>query len=328
MRDPYTVLGVDKSASAKDIKAAFRKLAKKWHPDHNKDDPKAQAKFAEVSQAYEIVGDADKRKAFDRGEIGADGKPKFAGFTGAGPFGRGGPGGPGAGGDPFAGFSDIFGQRGGQPGGPGGFEFRTSRGGGPGGPSGSGPGAEDILREMFGSTFQQAGQQARGPSRPAEMQGSASVALEDLVAAAKINVRFPDGRTLAVKLPDYVEDGQTIRLKGQGAAAPGNTRGDALVTLKFSRHPRFRVEGRNLVGDFDVSLTDAVLGAKLPFETLDGRIALTVPPWSGGDRQLRVKGRGLPLKGGGRGDLIVQLRVILDPLRDAAVAQWLKRPQD
>lgn len=312
MRDPYTVLGVDRKASAKDIKAAFRKLAKKWHPDQNKDDPKAQAKFAEVSQAYEIVGDDDKRKAYDRGEIGADGKPKFAGFEGA------------AGGNPFGGdfadFSDLFRQQGARA---GGFEFRTSRGG-PGGSSG----AEDILREMFGSTFQQGGQQARGPSRPADLTVTATVSLEDVAAAAKVNVRFPDGRALAVKLPDYVEEGQTIRLKGQGEAALGNTRGDALLTLRFARHPRFRLDGRNVIGDIDVPLRDAVLGAKLPFETLDGRVSLTIPPWSGGDRQLRLKGRGLALKGGGRGDLIVQVRPILDPKRDAAVAEWLKQAQN
>jgi DnaJ-class molecular chaperone len=314
MRDPYTVLGVDRKSSAKDIKAAFRKLAKKWHPDQNTNDPKAQAKFAEISQAYEIVGDDDKRKAFDRGEIGPDGKPKFAGFEGAGPFGRG-----GAAGDPFAGFSDLFG-RGGQP---GSFEFRTARG--PAG--GQAFGADDLLREMFGGNFQQAGAQPRGAARPADLQATTTVALEDVVAGARINVRFPDGRALAVKLPDYLEDGQTIRLKGQGEAGPGNQRGDALVTMKFARHPRFRVEGRNLAADLDVALKDAVLGAKLPFDTLDGRIALTLPPWSGGDRQLRVKGKGLPLKGGGRGDLTVQVRIVLDSVRDADLAEWLKRHQ-
>ncbi len=316
MRDPYTVLGVARDASEKEIKSAFRALAKKWHPDRNKDNAGAQAKFAEVSQAYEIVGDPDKRKAFDNGEIDAEGKPRFTGFEGAAGARGGHPGG-----DPFAGFSDIFGGRGGAR--RGGFEFRSS---GPG--AGGAGGAEDILRDMFGTAFHQAGQRTQGPARPADLKVEARVTLEEIVSGAKVKVRFPDGRAMAVKLPDYVEDGRVIRLKGQGAAGPGATRGDALVTLRIARHPRFRVEGRDLHADIDLPLQDAVLGTKVPFETLDGRVAVTVPEWSGGDRQLRLKGRGLPKKAGGRGDLIVHVRVLLDPERDAEILHHLSQNQD
>lgn len=303
MRDPYEVLGVARDASEQQIKSAFRRLAKKWHPDSNKDDADAKAAFAEVSQAYEVIGDADKRKAFDRGEIDATGKPKFAGF--------GGQGGP-AGGDPFAGFSDLFGgaRR-------GGFEFH-----------GAGDGAEDILRDMFGTAFQQAGQRTRGAARPADLKMAVRVSLEEIVAGAKVKVGFPDGRTMAVKLPDCVEDGQVIRLKGQGSPGPSGTRGDALVTLNIAPHSRFRVEGRDLHGNIDLTLEEAVLGVKHPFETLDGRVAVTIPEWSGGDRQLRLKGRGLPNKSGGRGDLIVHVRVLLDPDRDGLILQHYRQHQD
>jgi len=290
MRDPYEVLGVAKTAPAKDIKSAFRKLAKKYHPDSQPDDPKAKERFAEVNQAYEIVGDAEKRKAFDNGEIDAEGKPRFQGFEGAQ-------------GDPFGGFRRT--QRG--PGGAQHFEFRSA-GGDP-------FGGADIFSEIFGQSFSQGARQGgrAGGGRPpgmGDINATLEVDIEDVATAAKVTAVFPDGRKIAVKLPRYVEDGQTIRLKGQGAETPFGERGDALVKI-LVRAGRYRIEGRDLHLDPPVELRDAVLGEKVTVDTPSGKIALNVPAWSSSDKVLRVKGRGLPLKGGGHGDLYAHVRLML-----------------
>jgi DnaJ-class molecular chaperone len=306
MRDPYTVLGVAKGASHKDIKAAFRKLAKKYHPDQNPDDPKAKELFAEANQAYEILGDEEKRKAFDRGEIDASGKPRFHEFGGAG-------------GDPFAGFRQSSGGPGG-----GHFEFRTS-----------GFDAGDIFSEIFGEAFSQGagpGQRfraQRGPGAgappPADLNVTLDVSIEEVVTAAKVTAQFPDGRKIAVKLPAYVEDGQTIRLKGQGDLSPlTGARGDALVKIRFRSHPRYRVEGRYLHADVPVELEDAVLGGKVAVETPTGKVAVGVPAWSNSGRALRLKGRGLPLKTGGHGDLYAHVQVVL-PKDDAELEALMKK---
>lgn len=296
MRDPYEVLGVAKNASAKEIKSAYRKLAKKDHPDQNPNDPKAKDRFSAANQAYEILGDEKARAAFDRGEIDADGKPRFQGFERAA-----------GGGDPFAGFRRQQG-----PGGPH-FEFRSS---------GAGPQGfdSDIFSQIFGGAFgqQQAGGQGHGPGgdrRRASLQGAdlnvvLDITIEEAATAPKVTAQFPDGRKVAVKLPTYVEDGQTIRLKGQGEQAAGGA-GDALVKIRFRRHPRYRVEGRDLHADLPVSLKDAVFGAKLPVETPAGKLALNVPEWSSSDKVLRLKGKGLPEKTGGHGDLYVHVRLML-----------------
>ena len=292
MRDPYDVLGVAKNASSKDIKSAFRKLAKKFHPDQNPDDAKAKDRFSEVNQAYEIVGDDEKRGQFDRGEIDAGGKPRFADFRAAG------------GEDPFAAF-----RRAGAGRGPGGvrYEFRSS---GAGGDSSFGD-AGDIFSEIFGQQFR------RGPAggERAAPGGDVSVALditlEEVATAAKVTAVFPDGRKLGIKLPAYVEDGQTIRLKGQGDASTLGKPGDALVRIRFRPHPAYRVDGRDLHVDVPVPLADAVLGARVAVDTPYGRVAVGIPAWSSSDRKLRLKGKGLPLKTGGHGDLFAHVRVML-----------------
>ncbi|MDW6020886.1 J domain-containing protein [Mesorhizobium sp. BAC0120] len=304
MQNPYDALGVPKNASAKDIKAAFRKLAKKHHPDQNPDDPKAKERFAEVNQAYEIVGDEKKRAAFDRGEIDAEGKPRFHGFEGA------------AGGDPFAGFRASR-Q------GPGGtrFEFRSSASGGD---PFSGD-AGDIFSEIFGQGFsQRAGGGARRAQPGADVNVTLEISVEEAATAAKVAAVFPNGKTISVKLPNYVEDGQTIRLRGQGEPGFGGP-GDALVKIKFRDHPRYRVEGRDLHADLPVPLADAVLGEKVAVETPTGKLAVTVPAWSSSDKVLRLKGRGLPLKAGGHGDLYVHVRVMLPEQRDPELEALAKR---
>jgi len=300
MRDPYEVLGVSKTASAKEIKSAFRKLAKKHHPDQNPNDPKAKDRFAAANQAYEILGDEKSRAAFDRGEIDAEGKPRFQGFEGA------------AGGDPFGGFRQSRG-------GPGAthFEFRTS-GGRPGGDPFDG--SSDIFSQIFGEAFAQQRQGAGacsgwpGPrrARRGRPQRDAGRHRRGGGHRAKVTAMFPDGRKIAVKLPAYVEDGQTIRLKGQGGPSPfGGEPGDALVKIRLRRHPRYRLEDRDLHVDLPVPLRDAVLGAKVAVETPTGRLAVNVPAWSSSDKVLRIKGRGLPLKAGGHGDLYAHVRIML-----------------
>ena len=311
MRDPYQVLGVAKDASAKEIKSAYRRLAKKHHPDQNPDDPKAKERFAEANQAYEIVGDEKKRGAFDRGEIDAEGKPRFQGFEG------------GAGGDPFAGFRQSR-Q------GPGGshFEFRSSTAG-----SDAFGGAHDIFSEIFGHGFGR-GAQGGGPGgggaqeapAGADLNAILDIDIEDAVTAAKVTAVFPGGRKIAVKLPKGVEDGQTIRLKGQGEPSPfGGKQGDALVRIRFRRNPRYRVEGMDLHSDLPVELRDAVLGAKVTADTPSGKVAVTVPPWSSSDKVLRLKGRGLPDKSGGHGDLYVHVRVMLPEKGDAELETLMRK---
>ncbi|MBZ9990591.1 J domain-containing protein [Mesorhizobium sp. BH1-1-5] len=305
MRDPYEVLGVAKNASAKDIKSAYRKLAKKHHPDQNPNDPKAKDRFAAVNQAYEVVGDEKQRGAFDRGEIDAEGKPKFQGFEGA------------AGGDPFGGFRRQQGPGGAH------FEFRSGR---PGGDPFDGN--SDIFSQIFGDAFSGArgggkGGDRRQPVQAADLNVTMDISVEEAATADKVTAMFPDGRKVAVKLPAYVEDGQTIRLKGQGEQGPGQP-GDALVKIHIRRHPRYRIEGRDLHVDLPVDLADAVLGAKVAVETPTGKLAVNVPAWSSSDKVLRLKGRGLPEKAGGHGDLYAHVRLMLPEGGDAELEALMR----
>ncbi|TPI29175.1 J domain-containing protein [Mesorhizobium sp. B3-1-6] len=305
MRDPYEVLGVAKNASAKDIKSAYRKLAKKHHPDQNPNDPKAKDRFAAVNQAYEVVGDEKARGAYDRGEIDAEGKPKFQGFEGA------------AGGDPFAGFRRQQGPGGAH------FEFRSGR---PGGDPFDGN--SDIFSQIFGDAFSGARGAGRGdrrqPVQAADLNVTMDISIEEAASADKVTAMFPDGRKVAVKLPAYVEDGQTIRLKGQGEQGPGQP-GDALVKIHIRRHARYRIEGRDLHVDLPVDLADAVLGAKVAVETPTGKLAVNVPAWSSSDKVLRLKGRGLPEKAGGHGDLYAHVRLMLPEGGDAELEALMRR---
>ncbi|WP_420959760.1 DnaJ C-terminal domain-containing protein [Brucella sp. IR073] len=308
MRDPYSVLGVAKTAKPEEIKSAYRKLAKKYHPDQNPDDPKAKERFAEASQAYDILSDKERRAQFDRGEIDAEGKPAFQGFQGYHP-----------GGDPFADFARRAGAGAGQN---THFEFRTGPGGGFG--QGGFGGAEDILNDLFGGGA--AGARARGrPAKGADLSASIDISLEQAAGAEKVEAVFPNGKRLAIKLPKYVEEGQTIRLKGQGEPMPGGAPGDALVTIHLRQHPRFELKGRDLHLDLPVSLADAVLGARIEVETLDGRVAVKVPAWSSSDRVLRLKGKGLPQKAGERADLFVHVRIMLPDGGDPELEALMER---
>jgi DnaJ-class molecular chaperone len=304
MRDPYEVLGVSPAASATDIKKAFRKLAKSYHPDQNASDPKAKEKFAEINSAYEIVGDKEKRAQFDRGEIGPDGKPRFQGFEG-------------------------FDQGAFRPGG-GARTFRWSSGGPGGGFGGGGASTDDILSEILGG-FARGGAGTREAGarsmKGGDVTASVAVTLEQLVRKEKVRVDLPTGRTVEITIPPGTRSGQVIRLKGQGHLGPmGGPAGDALVTVEFVPHPRFRVEADTLRLDLPVSLDEAVLGAKARVPTLDGPVTLTVPPRSSGGRTLRLKGKGLPRADGTIGDLLVTVRIVLpetpDPELETLMQRW------
>lgn len=294
MRDPYAVLGVPRSVSEKDLKSAYRKLAKAHHPDQNKGDPKAQSKFAEISSAYDFLTDKEKRAQYDRGEIDADGQPKFAGFA------RNSRGGarPSAGGSFSA--EDIL------------KEFMSGFGS-----TGQGPTAGPRGRAQPGGpqwdpfTGGFSGPRSSGAATHGEdYVVTAAVSLEDANKAASISVRLPSGKLLSVKLPPKVEDGQQIRLKHQGAPSPfGGEPGDTLVTVKFERHKTFRRDGRDLRVDVPVTLYEAVLGAKVRVPTLDGSAELSLPAGVDTGKSLRLKGKGLY----GDGDLYVSLRVVLPP---------------
>ncbi len=304
MRDPYTVLGVGKTASADDIKKAFRKLAKKYHPDQNKSDPKAQEKFAEASSAYEIIGDEKKRAQFDRGEIGADGKPRgFEGF-GAEGFGRGG------------------GQR---RAGPGGTQWEFRSGGHPFG-SGGGFDAGDIFSDLFGGGRR--GGQREAP-RGQDAGISVTVSLAEAVQGASKRVVLPTGKTLDVRIPAGIEDGKQIRLKGQGYASPlpGGEPGDAMVTVHIAPHPHFRVDGHDLRLDLPVTLYEAVLGGKVQVPTLGGVVEMNVPPGTNAGRTLRLRGKGLPNPSGGSGDLLATIRIVLAERSDDELEKLMRKWQ-
>jgi DnaJ-class molecular chaperone len=299
MRDPYQVLGVPKSASPEEIKRAFRKLAKRLHPDANRKDAKSAAKFAEVNQAYEILGDEKKRKAFDRGEIDAEGKPRFRGFEGAGAGSR--PGGFGPGGQ-YETFTSW---------GPQGFRAASGR-------TGFGR-FDDILSDMFGNI---GGVRARSRrsggaeadnfevfERGRDVAASLTITLEEASQGTAKRIRLPTGADVDVRVPVGLSDGQQIRLKGQGFPGRGGA-GDALITVAIAPHAIFKVENANLRLDLPITLYEAVLGARVRVPTLEGPVELTIPPGTNAGRTFRLKGKGLHTKTG-RGDLFATTRLML-----------------
>jgi DnaJ-class molecular chaperone len=319
MRDPYQILGVSKTASEAEIKSAFRKLAKKLHPDANKSDPKAATRFAELNAAYEIVGDDKKRKAFDNGEIDAEGKPRFQGFEGF----QGQPGG-GAGYGPGSHFESFnFG--------PDGFQ-RRSGGGGPGGGNFQGGGIEDLLRGMFGGAARgRAGGHQFEPEdfaaqqQPArDLHATLTITLPEAAKGAKTRVHLPTGKDVEVKIPAGLTNGQQIRLKGQGWPTPGGNAGDALITVNVTPHPVFTPDGADLRLDLPITLYEAVLGGKVRVPTLDGAVELAIPANTNSGRTFRLKGKGLKSKSA-TGDLLATVRIVLPEGSDAELQELMRK---
>ncbi len=287
MRDPYDILGVSKSASEADIKKAFRSLAKKYHPDTKGGDAAAQKKFQEISGAYDILGDKEKRGKFDRGEIDASGNPRgfdprAHGFEGGGPFGGG---------------------RGGQ------YSWSSD------GETAEGFRAEDIFSELFGGGLG-GGRRGGGGRRPRAGESyevAITVSFEEAAKGGTRRVYMPDGREVEVRIPVGLRDGQQIRLKGQGGEGRnGGPRGDVLLNVSVASHPYLTRDGNNLRMDLPVTLQEVVLGGKVTVPTLSGSVALSVPANSNSGSMLRLKGKGIPAHGSeAAGDLYVKLVVTL-----------------
>lgn len=287
MADPYSTLGVARSATEKDIKSAYRKLAKELHPDRNKDNPKASERFSDVTRAYDLLTDKDKRAQFDRGEIDGEGNP-------ASPFGGGGFGGGGSG---FGG------------------------GGSPFGGSGASEGIDlsDLFDGLFGGGRGASSGGFGGGRRPASKGNNVSyrlkVSLTDAATRAPQRITLSDGKTIDLKLPAGVEEGTQMRLSGKGEPGPGGN-GDAIVTIAIEPHAFFRRDGDNLRVDLPITLDEAVNGAKVKVPTAEGAVMLTVAPGSSSGKTLRLKEKGFSRKDGTRGDQLVTLEIDLPPADD------------
>jgi DnaJ-class molecular chaperone len=282
MADPYATLGVQRGASEQDIKSAYRKLAKELHPDRNKDNPKAAEKFSEVTQAYDLLSDKDKRAKFDRGEIDEHGNPTMpfgqGGGFGGGARGRAGPGGFGS--EEEVDLSDLFeGLFGGRAG------AASARGGG-------------------------FGRRPPPPQRGANISYRLKVPFTDAASLKEQRITLSDGKTIDLKLPAGVENGTQMRLKGKGQPGPAGP-GDALVTIEIENHPFFQRDGSDVRIELPVSLDEAVRGAKIKVPTVDGPVMLNVAAGSDSGKVLRLKGKGFSRKGGGRGDQLVALEIQL-----------------
>lgn len=283
----YDVLGVSKGASAAEIKSQYRKLARKYHPDLNKEDKTAAEKFKEVSCAYDILGDKDKRQKYDNNEIDAEGKP--TGF-GAGGFDAGG---FNSGGGYHTYSTNGFNGAG--------FDFSSLFG-------------EDIFSQFSngsGNGFAGAGYGNRRAQKGQDIAYSLDVDFLDAAKGVEKNI-IMNGKQLNVKIPAGTTSGQVLRLKGQGGAGiNGGASGDALITVNVRSHPYFKAEGANIFIDLPISMKEAVLGAKVIVPTISGKVNLTIPAYSSSGEKLRLKGKGIKTKKE-TGDEIVNL-VIMSP---------------
>jgi len=303
--DLYQRLGLKRGATEAEIKKAYRSLAKQLHPDRNKDNPKAAERFSQVTSAYDLLSDKDKRAQYDRGEIDEDGNPKM-------PFGSG-----------FGGYSS--GAGGPQPGAGGGPGFENFNFG-----NGETADLSDLFEGLFGGGSARGGpgggfrQRARAPQKGADVAYRLRVPFTDAVALKPQRITLADGKTIDLKLPQGVEDGTKIRLAGKGQEGPGG-RGDAIVTIEIEPHAFFKREGSNIRLDLPVTLTEAVLGGKVKVPTPEGPVMLTVPKGTTSGKVLRLKGRGFSGRDGKRGDQLVNVEIALpanDPELQKFAESW------
>jgi DnaJ-class molecular chaperone len=291
MKDPYEILGVQKTDSANAIRAAYRKLAKKYHPDLNPGKPEAAERFKEISGAYDLLSDADKRARYDRGEIDASGNE----VPPQRPF--------------YRDYADAAGER----------HYRGQTGFDP-------ENLEDILAQAFGARGGRAsGGGAQGGGQHFTARGSdahytLTVGFLDAANGTSRRITLPEGKTLDVRIPAGVRDGHVLRLKGQGMPGfGGGPTGDALVEIVVAPHPLFRREGDDIIIELPVTIQEAVVGASLEVPTIKGKVRLSIPPNSGTGTRLRLRGRGIH-----EGHQFVQLHVVLPPENEPELAAFLK----
>ena len=299
MRDPYEILGIAKTASEAEIKKAFRTLAKKHHPDKHAGDAAAQKRFQEISGAYDILGDKQKRAQYDAGAIGADGNPRgFDPRQGGGGFRQGNP------------FGGGFG------GGAGAREFHFSFDDAPGGPAGF----EDIFADLMGG-----GRRAKGgrAAKGEDFAAAVTVSFAEAAGGGTRRVMLQNGEQIDVKIPVGVMDGQVVRVKGRGGAGRGGPNGDILLTVSVAPHPFMTRDGNDIRMDLPVTLKEAVLGAKVPVPTLTGTVSLSVPPNSNTGTVLRLKGKGIATNEGA-GDFYVRLVVSLPEKPDESLRSFVQ----
>ena len=297
--DLYQRLGIKRGATDVEIKKAYRSLAKQLHPDRNKDNPKANERFSEVTQAYDILADKDKRGRYDRGDIDEDGNPKFAGYSGGGSARQGG--------SPFGGAA------------PEGFD------------PGQGPDLSDLFEGLFGAQGAGGARPGGGfsgfgrrspppPQKGADLAYRLKVPFVDAATLKPQRATLSGGKTIDLKLPGGVEDGTKIRLAGQGQDGAGG-RGDAIVQIEIEAHPFYTRDGHNIRLTLPISLAEAVLGGKVKVPTPDGAVMLSIPKGASSGKVMRLKERGFTDKAGKRGDVLVTLAVDI-PAGDADLEQF------
>lgn len=302
-KDLYNILGVSKTATEAEIKSAYRKLARKYHPDTNKGDKAAEEKFKEISSAYNILNDKEKRQKYDNNEIDSDGKP--TGF-GAGGFGSGQ-------GNPFGdgGFSYTHYGRGNT----GSFDFSSLFG-------------EDIFSNLGGGGFQGfEGRTNKRPQKGQDLSYTMRISFLDSVNGDDKSVNI-NGKNINVKIPAGTVDGQTLRLKGLGyEGTNGGPNGDVLITINVDRHQYFKTDGNNILLDLPITMKEAILGAKITVPTISGKVAVNIPPYTSSGEKLRLKGKGIKTKTV-HGDQIIILKIISPKTKDKDLEEALSKMPD
>ena len=300
-RDLYAILGVKRTATNDEIRRAYRKLAKDLHPDQNKNDKKSEEQFKKVSAAFAVLGNPEKRKRYDAGEIDAMGNDR------AGPFRE------------YAGGPQGFGKGEYGSGGFGGF---------------GGAGAGDFS-DIFGDLFGRKGQGGAFTMRGMDYRYNLEISFLEAVNGVKKRVQFPDNETLDITVPPGVETGQTLRLRHKGGPGAGRGEpGDALIELKVQAHPLFSREGDNITLELPISLNEAVLGARVEIPTIGGRVTVAVPKGASSGQVLRLRGKGVKNnRSGAHGDQMITLKIVLPAVIDSDLERLMqdwakKRPYD